>query len=92
MNWSVHYNAHCHYGEKNGSCNVPQSYYYEYDLLGLGENGSVNYKGNLFSWLQRQKQAKKGRGTYELSVEEEAQLQNLVDKGNLRSVKVIIHY
>ena len=82
IDWSVHYAALCQYDEEHGTCNVPHSEVYECNLPGLGEHGSVyHYHENLGNWLNRQRQAMKGRSRGKLKVDEQAQLQKLVDEG-----------
>ena len=43
------------------TCDVRQSCVYECDLEGMGEGGVYHYKGNLGSWLNNQRNAKKGQ-------------------------------
>ena len=51
----------------------------------MGEDGSAyHYKGNLGTWLDTQRKAKKGtHRTYKIIPEREAQLQLLVDEGEI---------
>ena len=77
------------YYKEYGTCNVPQKAVYECDLEGLDEDGCLyHYVGNLGRWLNRQRSAKKGKGTYKQTPEREALLQKLVDQGKFMYVCV----
>ena len=83
IDWPRHYAALLEYGKEHGTCNIPHLRRYECDLPGLGENGSVfHYEGKLGSWLDRQRQSKKGFGKFNISEDQVTQLQILVDQGN----------
>ena len=50
----------------------------------MGENGNdFHYKGNLGKWLDNQRQGKKKLGGFKLTPDRQAQLQVLVDEGNI---------
>lgn len=80
--WSRHYAALLSYFKEYGTCNVPQTTFYECELLGMGENGAnYHYTGNLGFWLKYQREAKRGLRTCPLTGVREARLQQLVDEG-----------
>ena len=85
FNWSHHYAALSEYYKEHGTCNIPQSHSYECDLPGMRDDvdNIIHYKANLGKWLTEQRQARKGQGCSKLSNEREAQLQILVDDGNI---------
>ena len=81
LNWPRNYAALLEYYKEHGTCNVPVKAVYECDLEGLGEDGGMyHYVGNLSTWLNHQRMAKKGNGR-KLTPEREALLQKLVDEG-----------
>ena len=83
--WSRHYAALLEYYKEHGTCNIPQSHNYECDLPDMRDDADniIHYKANLGKWLTEQRQARKGQGCSKLSNEREAQLQILVDEGNI---------
>lgn len=68
--------------EEHGHCNVPRNQSYDCVLPGLEEDGSdVKYSGKLGKWLDTQRQKKNGIVGPRLATDREAQLQELVDRG-----------
>ena len=47
------------------------------------DGGNYHYKGNLGGWLNNQRKGKKGTGNLKITPEREAQLQLLVDEGEI---------
>ena len=93
LGWNANYAALLEYYKKHGTCNVPCKAVYECDLEGLGEEdgGVYHYVGNLGFWLDRQRKAKKGKGTYKQTPEREALLQKLVDEGKCECMCISFH-
>ena len=83
IEWKYHYATLLKYYKEHGTCNARQSCVYECDLEGMGEGDVYHYKGNLGTWLDNQRQAKKGQGDLKITAERLALLQALVDEGNL---------
>ena len=86
MDWSHHYAALLEYYKEHGTCNVPIRAAYECDLPNVLVDGHpYHYKGNLGTWLDNQRQAKKAHNgkLKGFSPVREAQLQLLVDEGKL---------
>ena len=80
--WSRHYAALLNYFKEYGTCNVPQTTFYECELVGMGESGeNYHYTGNLGFWLKYQREAKRGLRTCPLTEARESRLQQLVDEG-----------
>lgn len=78
-NWTRNYNALLEYCKIHGHCNVPAKCVFECELSYLAEAGLKNshYKGSLGTWVEHQRQAKKGKGAVTLSPHREALLQTL---------------
>ena len=83
--WSLHYTALLEYYKEHNTCNVPPSESYECELPNMGDDGGdYHYNQNLGKWLYSQKQAMNGKGTLQLTSEQKAQLQLLVDQGKIQ--------
>jgi hypothetical protein len=78
--WQRSYLALLEYCKIYGHCNVPAKATFECDLPDIADPRLRHYSGNLGTWVEHQRQSKKGKGT-RLFPEREALLQQLVDEG-----------
>lgn len=80
--WYRSYLALLEFGKINGHCNVRAKYEFECDLPAdlMPDPDLRHYSGKLGTWVEHQRQSKKGKGT-PLFADREMLLQQLVDEG-----------
>ena len=82
LDWMINHQALRHYCDKQGTCEMPKTEFYECLLPHIRASGDFRYKGNLGVWLNAQRINKRNG---KLKPERELLLQEMVMLILLRS-------